>query len=138
MKQNIVALISGLIFGIGLFHSEMVDPGVVIGFLDVTGRWNPALMGVMGGALLVTGLSFRFIRPQGKTFCQTAFNLPAKKNVDTPLVFGSMLFGIGWGLAGICPGPAATSIAFLDPKLLSFTASMLAGMAAFQLFMGKQ
>ena len=133
MKQNILALISGIIFGLGLCHSEMVNPAVVIGFLDVTGDWNPALAGVMAGALLVTAVFYRFIRPGGLTVCRTPYYLPEKTAVDAPLIAGSVLFGVGWGISGVCPGPAVTALSFFEPKIVAFFVSMMVAMAGYSL-----
>lgn len=132
MHTNIIALVSGIIFGIGLCVSQMVNPAVVIGFLDVTGDWDPRLAFVMIGALLVTGTSFPLILKRRQPLCAAEFSVPANKVVDRPLVLGAVLFGIGWGLSGICPGPAVTALAFGLEKSVIFAVAMFAGMGLFK------
>jgi uncharacterized membrane protein YedE/YeeE len=110
MKQNLVALGSGILFGFGLGLSQMVDRQRVLGFLDVTGTWDPTLLFVLGGAVGITVIAFRFVlRLQNPIFSQK-FSLPTKKDLDLPLILGAAIFGIGWGIAGYCPGPAITSL----------------------------
>lgn len=133
MKTNLTALISGTIFGFGLCLSQMINPQVVTRFLDVTGQWDPSLMFVMIGALLVTLPVFQYILKRNKPICAAEFDLPSKKTVDRSLISGAILFGIGWGLAGICPGPAVSSLAFALPKSIIFFIAMLAGMKLFNL-----
>ena len=108
---NLVSLISGLLFGFGLALSGMVSPGKVIGFLDLTGNWDPSLAFVMGGGVLVTLISFRFILKRSTPLFGGEFKLPTKKDLDKRLVVGAILFGLGWGLGGLCPGPALSSLA---------------------------
>lgn len=129
----LTALLSGLLFGIGLIVSGMSDPGKVIGFLDVAGRWNPSLAFVMGGALLVGLLAFRVARRRTMTFLGGAMHLPTLKDIDRRLVLGSLAFGTGWGLAGFCPGPALVSLAAGQEKALVFVGAMVAGMAIYEL-----
>ncbi len=112
MKQNILALLSGIIFGIGLCISRMADPNKVLNFLDVTGNWDPSLMLVMGGALAVTLITFRFVLKREHPVFTEKFQLPAKKDLDAKLILGATLFGIGWGMIGFCPGPAITATGF--------------------------
>lgn len=127
--MNIVAaLAAGLVFGIGLILSGMTDPGKVIGFLDVAGRWDPSLALVMGGAVLVGFFAFRVAGRRGKTFLGGALHLPERRDIDIRLVGGSLLFGIGWGLAGFCPGPALVSLASGQQPAAIFVAAMLGGM----------
>lgn len=122
------ALLAGTLFGAGLMISGMMDPAKVIGFLDVFGDWDPSLMFVMGGALIITIPVFRLILVKQKpAFCE-AFNLPAKTQIDTSLLMGAAIFGIGWGLYGYCPGPAISSLASLNMAGFLFVPSMLAGM----------
>jgi uncharacterized membrane protein YedE/YeeE len=127
----IAALASGLVFGIGLILSGMTDPGKVIGFLDLAGRWDPSLALVMAGAILVGFLAFALAGRRGTTFLGGALHLPQRRDVDNRLVGGSLLFGIGWGLAGFCPGPALVSFASGVDQAAVFVAAMLAGMALF-------
>jgi len=127
--MNIVAaLAAGLVFGIGLILSGMTDPGKVIGFLDVAGRWDPSLALVMGGAILVGFFAFRLAGRRGKTFLGGGLHLPQRRDIDLRLVGGSLLFGIGWGLAGFCPGPALVSLASGQQPAAVFVAAMLGGM----------
>ena len=112
MRQNILALVSGLLFGLGLCVSEMASPAKVLNFLDVTGNWDPSLMLVMGGALGVTMVAFRLILKRKEPLFSPEFKLPDGSNVDKRLLFGASLFGVGWGLIGYCPGPAITSLGF--------------------------
>lgn len=127
--MNIVAaLAAGLVFGIGLILSGMTDPGKVIGFLDVAGRWDPSLALVMGGAVLVGFFAFRVAGRRGKTFLGGGLHLPQRRDIDLRLVGGSLLFGIGWGLAGFCPGPALVSLASGQQPAAIFVAAMLGGM----------
>ena len=119
MKQLGSALGSGFLFGIGLWVSGMANPKKVLGFLDVAGDWDASLMLVMAGAVAVTLAGFRIYKEK--------FRLPARKDIDFPLLAGSALFGIGWGIAGYCPGPAITSLSTLSAESIVFVAAMLAG-----------
>ena len=110
MRQNIVALIVGILFGFGLALSQMIDPGRVLGFLDIAGTWDPTLLFVLGGAVGVTVIAFRFILRRPAPFHAPRFYLPTRNNIDPALIGGSALFGIGWGIAGFCPGPGITSL----------------------------
>ncbi len=127
MKNNIIALIAGITFGMGLAVSEMVNPTRVIGFLNVTGDWDPTLALVMGSALIVTFSLFPFILRRLHPVCAESFSLPNKQNLDKRLLIGSGLFGLGWGIAGFCPGPAITALATLSPDVIIFVLAMLAG-----------
>ncbi|MDT8428915.1 MAG: DUF6691 family protein [Pseudomonadales bacterium] len=122
-----VAFVCGLIFGLGLSISGMVNPARVIGFLDVAGDWDMTLLLVMGGALAVTAVSFPLITRRSKPVLEQEFVLPTKTRIDKPLISGAILFGVGWGLAGLCPGPALTGLASLSPSLFLFVAAMVAG-----------
>ena len=126
------ALISGLLFGIGLIFSGMSDPSKVLGFLDVTGQWDPSLAFVLGGAVLVGSLVFPFASKRPQSLLGEVIQLPTAKQIDRRLVFGSITFGIGWGLAGYCPGPAIASLALGNLKPLLFVIAMLAGMELFE------
>jgi uncharacterized membrane protein YedE/YeeE len=123
----------GLIFGIGLILAGMTNPAKVIGFLDITGTWDPSLAFVMGGAILVAIVAFRFAKKRTTNFLGGAMRLPTSDMIDKRLVIGSLLFGAGWGLAGFCPGPAITSIGTGNPKAVIFVIAMIAGMAIFEL-----
>ena len=127
-RSGFVALVTGVIFGVGLTLSGMVEPLKVVGFLDVAGAWDPTLGLVMGGALAVTGLAFPVILRRGRPLWAEAFSLPTRQDLDARLVAGSLLFGIGWGLGGFCPGPALASLALGASGSWVFVAAMAAGM----------
>jgi uncharacterized membrane protein YedE/YeeE len=121
------ASLSGFLFGLGLAVSEMIDPARVIGFLDVAGSWDPTLLFVMAGALAMTLSGFRLILRRSAPLLAPSFSMPAKKNIDCPLIIGAAIFGSGWGLAGLCPGPAIAALSSLSPSVVLFVASMIAG-----------
>ena len=125
------AFAAGLLFGIGLLLSGMTDPGKVIGFLDVGGKWDPSLAFVMGGAILVGFFAFAVARKRTKTFLGGAIHLPGARDIDLRLLGGSVVFGIGWGLAGFCPGPALVSFGSGQEKAAVFVAAMLGGMLVY-------
>ena len=127
------ALATGLIFGIGLIISGMTNPSKIIGFLDLTGSWDPSLAFVMGGAVAIGFVAFRFARRRKTALLGGAIQLPTGRQIDRRLVFGSLAFGIGWGLAGYCPGPAIVSIGMGQEKAIVFAVAMVAGMVLFQL-----
>jgi len=123
------ALLSGLAFGIGLTISNMVDPKVVLAFLDVTGNWDPSLMFVMGGALMIFIPGYQLLKKNLSTpLFASSFNEPSLTQIDKRLVIGAIIFGIGWGIAGICPGPALANISSMNVKILGFIFAMLVGM----------
>lgn len=130
----LMALLAGLLFGLGLILSGMTDPAKVLGFLDLSGNWDPSLALVMGGALLVGSLAFPFVVKRPKSILGDALRLPTATQIDRRLVLGGLTFGVGWGLAGYCPGPALASLAQGGMKPLLFFIAMLAGMAMFELF----
>ena len=129
----IMALLVGLVFGIGLIISGMTDPSKVIGFLDLAGRWDPSLGFVMGGAILVGLVAFRFAAGRDKSLLGDVMRLPTATQIDRRLVLGGLAFGTGWGLAGYCPGPALASLASGGSKPLIFAAAMIVGMVIFEL-----
>ena len=129
--QILAAFASGLVFGIGLILSGMTDPGKVIGFLDLAGSWDPSLAFVMGGAILVGVFAFRFAGGRTKTLLGAAMRLPTNRDIDKPLVLGSLAFGVGWGLGGFCPGPALVSLGSGQEKAAVFVVAMLAGMLVY-------
>lgn len=129
----LTALAAGLLFGLGLIVSGMTDPSKVLGFLDLAGRWDPSLALVMGGALLVGSVAFPFAARRPQTLLGEAPRLPTATRIDRRLVLGSLAFGVGWGLAGYCPGPALASIARGGTQPLVFFAAMLGGMLLFEL-----
>jgi uncharacterized membrane protein YedE/YeeE len=130
--RALVAFIVGFIFAIGLGYSGMTQPHVVKGFLDVFGEWNLSLLGVMGGAIGVHGVIYALIKRRQSPLLDTKFYLPEKKTLDKRLMFGAMIFGIGWGIAGICPGPGLVSIISGQKEILFFVGSMLLGMVTFK------
>ena len=130
--QILMALMVGLLFGIGLIVSGMTDPAKVIGFLDLAGNWDPSLAFVMGGAILVGVFAFGLARKRKRSLLGAPMRLPTSTAIDRRLVLGSLAFGAGWGLAGYCPGPALASLASGGVKPLIFTLAMLAGMALFE------
>jgi uncharacterized membrane protein YedE/YeeE len=134
----ITSLLSGLIFGLGLIVSGMANPAKVLGFLDRAGAWDPSLALVMAGAVGVTGLAFAVARKRGSSLLGDAMPEPAARRIDRRLVAGSAVFGIGWGIAGFCPGPGLVALGMGEPKALLFVAAMLAGMAVFEWFEGRQ
>lgn len=131
MKSALAALIVGFIFAIGLGLSGMTNPNNVVSFLDVFGNWNPSLIFVMGGALVVHTILFRLITKRPSPIFASQFHIPKRRDIDRKLIFGSVLFGTGWGLAGFCPAPAITSLASLSTAPVIFVLSMLIGMAIF-------
>lgn len=137
MKQLLV-LTAGILFGLGLSLSQMINPTVVIGFLDITGNWNPALMFVMVGALLVTTIGFRFVLKRNKPMFDSQFHLPIKNHIDKPLIIGAVIFGIGWGLSGYCPGPAVAGLALGQLETLYFVLAMIIGIKCAQFVVGKR
>ena len=132
MLKMLVNLFAGALFGLGLTISEMVNPAKIIGFLDFAGDWDPTLAFVMGGALLVTIPAFRLILRRSRPVLADEFDLPTKKDVDPRLLAGSAIFGIGWGLAGFCPGPAVTALTSGLAPVFVFVAAMVAGMAVYK------
>ena len=130
MITNIAALLSGLVFGLGLILSGMGNPAKVQNFLDFFGQWDPSLALVMGGAIAVGLIAFRWAKRRKTALLGDAMQLPASTVIDRQLLTGSALFGIGWGLSGFCPGPALMSLSTLTPQVWLFVAAMLAGMWA--------
>lgn len=124
--------ISGLVFGIGLTISGMVNPAKVIGFLDFFGNWDPSLAFVMGGGVVVTAIFFPMVMKRAKPVCETSFSIPQKKDITPELIIGSGMFGVGWGLVGLCPGPAISSLALGKTEGLVFFASMIAGVLIYR------
>ena len=123
----IVAVVTGLLFGAGLAASGMTNPEKVQGFLDLTGVWDPSLMFVMGGAVVVTLISFRFILKLSRPVFSEQFHMPSSTSIDTRLIIGAALFGTGWGLVGYCPGPALAAIAYLNSDVMIFLVAMFVG-----------
>ena len=126
------AWLAGLIFGIGLLISGMTNPAKVIGFLDLAGHWDPSLAFVMAGAIAVAAVGFKFARTRTRSLLGLPMNLPTARHIDRRLVVGSLLFGIGWGLAGVCPGPALVLLGSGIGKGAVFVIAMLVGMGLFE------
>lgn len=127
------AFVIGLLFGLGLIVSGMSDPAKVIGFLDLAGDWDPSLALVMGGAIVPGLLAFRLAGRRAQSLLGEPMRLPTRRDFDPPLVLGSLAFGVGWGLAGFCPGPALVATGAGVGGALVFTLAMLAGMGLFEL-----
>lgn len=134
MARTIASFVCGLLFGLGLLISGMTEPAKVQGFLDIFGAWDATLAFVMAGAVAVASAGFALARVRGAPVLGGSLNWPTRHDIDTPLVAGSALFGIGWGLAGICPGPALVNLAGLSAGIIVFVAAMLLGMFGFELW----
>lgn len=134
MGRNFSALIAGLIFGLGLTISEMVNPAKVLAFLDLFGNWDPSLAFVMGAALVVTAIGYRIVWTRPKPAFADRFQVPGNRQIDARLALGAVLFGIGWGLVGLCPGPAISALTFGGIPVLVFLAAMGGGMLLFEVF----
>ena len=126
---NLNAFLVGLLFGLGLIISGMTDPSKVIGFLDLAGAWDPSLAFVMGGAILIGTTAFTVAKKRQRSLLGAPMRLSSATGLDSRLLLGSLVFGIGWGMSGFCPGPAVVSAAAGQPKAWIFVAAMLAGMA---------
>lgn len=127
------ALLAGIVFGIGLIVSGMTDPAKVLAFLDLNGNWDPSLAFVMGGAVLVGLVGFALARRRSVSLLGLPMRMPTATALDRRLIGGSLLFGIGWGIAGFCPGPALVALAMGEYKAMVFVAAMLAGMGLYEL-----
>jgi uncharacterized membrane protein YedE/YeeE len=135
MNRNIhqfgAALASGIVFGFGLALSGMLNPARVQGFLDVFGTWDPSLAFVLGGAVIVASIGVQVMKRMRHPAFDDSFQVPANRRIDAPLVIGSALFGLGWGLGGFCPGPAVASLSVGIPQTALFVIAMLAGMTLY-------
>lgn len=130
MKQILVALVAGTLFGAGLAFSGMADPARVQGFLDLLGQWDPTLAFVMGGAMIPMAIAWVIQRRLDKPFADAQFSLPSTTLIDRKLTIGAVLFGTGWGISGLCPGPGFADLAINPLPALAFVAALLAGMIA--------
>jgi hypothetical protein len=129
----VVNLALGLLFGVGLVVSGMSDPAKVLNFLDLFGTWDPSLAFVMGGAVIVAVVGYRVVLARPKPIAAEKFHLPTRTDIDSRIVAGPAIFGMGWGLGGFCPGPALTALGLAAPGTLVFVPAMLAGMWAARL-----
>ena len=129
----LTALLAGLVFGIGLIVSGMANPAKVLGFLDLAGQWDPSLAFVMGGAVAVGSIAFLLARRRTLSLIGLEMRLPTDRHVDRRLIVGSAIFGIGWGIAGFCPGPALVALGMGEAKAIAFVVAMLLGMGLFEL-----
>jgi len=128
----VITLLSGVFFGIGLAYSEMTNPAVVLGFLDITGNWNPSLVFVMGGAIAVGFLGHLMRNKINRPWLTLKWAIPTRRDLDSPLIIGAILFGIGWGLSGYCPGPGLTALVNNPDEGIIFVISLLIGSYLFQ------
>ena len=129
----LTSLLAGLVFGLGLIISGMANPAKVLGFLDIAGRWDPSLAFVMAGAIAVGLIAFRFANQRTVSFIGIPIKVPAARHIDRRLVVGSAVFGVGWGIAGFCPGPALVALGMGETKAIAFVVAMLLGMGLFEL-----
>ncbi len=129
----VTSLLAGLVFGLGLILSGMADPAKVLGFLDLAGAWDPSLALVMAGAIAVGLVAFTLAKRRTRSLLGLQMRLPQGSTIDRRLVIGSLLFGVGWGVAGFCPGPALVALGMGETKALVFVIAMLAGMGLFEL-----
>ncbi len=130
MQRVLIAGVIGVIFGAGIILSGMANPAKVLNFFDVAGTWDPSLALVMASALAVTAVGYRFVLRRACPVCEARFHLPGNRRIDTPLVAGSAVFGIGWGISGFCPGGAIPALGLGEGSAWAFVAAMLAGIAA--------
>lgn len=128
MPQIVAALVAGLLFGVGLTLAQMVNPAKVLNFLDFAGAWDPSLALVLAGATGTAAIGFRLVRRRSAPLFATTFHLPTATDIDRPLVLGAVLFGIGWGLVGLCPGPALAALTIEPAGVAIFVIAMVAGM----------
>ena len=135
--SNLSEYLIGVLFGLGLIISGMTNPAKILAFLDIAGVWDPSLIFVMGGAVLVGLIAFYLAKNRTQSFLGGVMHIPTRRDIDRPLIIGSALFGVGWGLAGFCPGPALVSLGSGELKALVFVVAMLGGMLLFD-FLGQK
>ncbi len=138
VKSLLIALISGTLFGLGLSVAQMIDPAKVVNFLDITGSWDPSLAFVMAGALAVNIVATPMILKRKNPVCDTIFRTPLKEQIDRRLLIGAALFGVGWGIAGYCPGPMITSVSFVSSDILIVLTAYIVGTLLTRLWMRMQ
>ena len=129
MPALALALLTGLVFGTGIALSGMINPAKVLNFFDFAGTWDPSLGFVMGGALIVTAIGYRVVLKSPRPLLDRQFHLPTRKDIDMPLLAGSAIFGIGWGISGFCPGGSIPALGLLQADAVIFVAAMIAGIA---------
>ncbi len=132
MKQRIVAFGSGLLFAVGLVVGGMTQPKKIVDFLDFFGSWDPSLAFVMGGALLVNLVAYRWTRDESEPVVGQQFYIPQRNDIDWKLIGGGVLFGVGWGLGGFCPGPGITALASLQAPVFGFVGGMIGGVLIYK------
>lgn len=132
MKFSLASLFAGLVFGLGLIVSGMANPEKVLGFLDIAGAWDPSLAFVMGGAIMVGVVAFAVARKRTLSFLGFQMKMPTSNHIDKRLILGGLMFGIGWGIAGFCPGPGLVALGAGEIKAAVFVAAMVAGMGIFE------
>lgn len=132
MKFSLASLFAGLVFGLGLIVSGMANPEKVLGFLDIAGAWDPSLAFVMGGAIMVGVVAFAVARKRTLSFLGFHMKIPTSNHIDKRLILGGLMFGIGWGIAGFCPGPGLVALGAGEIKAAVFVAAMVAGMGIFE------
>jgi uncharacterized membrane protein YedE/YeeE len=132
MRRNLAALIAGLVFGLGLTISQMVNPAKILAFLDISGNWDPSLILVMIMAVIVTFVGYRLVWTRPKPMFDQNFELPTNREIDTRLIAGASMFGAGWGLVGFCPGPAISALTLGGVPVFVFVAAMIVGMGLFE------
>lgn len=137
LKSAISTFFAGLLFGVGLTISQMVNPAKVIAFLDISGDWDPSLAIVMVSALAITFFGYRYILRTSKPLFSSEFRLPKRQDIDARLILGAVLFGIGWGLVGLCPGPAISGLTFAGLNVILFLSSMLITIVGFRVITRK-
>lgn len=130
----IIALVSGILFGLGLLLAGMGNPAKILAFLDITGNWDPSLLVTMAVAMVISSIAFQLVKKRKTSVLNCPLQIPTSKVIDKKLVIGSVLFGLGWGLGGICPGPAILLTGMGLTQGILFALAMIAGMAIFQLF----
>jgi uncharacterized protein len=132
MGRTLVTLFCGVLFGAGLVVSDMINPARVLAFLDVAGAWDPALAFVMGGALIPSATAYAYRRKLEKPILESRFHVPTNRTIDANLIGGAVVFGLGWGLVGLCPGPAIAALVSGKWQAVVFMIAMIAGMAAYR------
>jgi uncharacterized protein len=138
MKQNFIALLCGIVFGIGLSLSQMINPNKVLNFLDITGNWDPSLIFVMMGALAIAFISFKWILKRPAPLLAESFHISKNTSVDKSLVLGAAIFGIGWGMSGYCPGPAVTGLGLLSLESVILVVAIYLGFFVYNRFLGQK